>query len=88
MKEKITLSYPKSAAMEFFQGTQEGVRNSHGKRAITVRATEGLNEQSDQGLHCFVSPICPNTKIFTIYNTLKIMHNIPREKYFDIVAEG
>ena len=32
----------------------------------------------------FVSPICPYTKIFT----LKIMHNILREKYFDIVSEG
>ena len=29
-------------AMGFFQGTQEQVRNSHGKRAISVRATEGL----------------------------------------------
>ena len=47
-----------------------------------------LKEQSDQGLHCFVSPICPNTKIFTVYNTLKIMHTVPREKYFDIVSEG
>ena len=26
----------------FFQGTQERVRNSHSKRAISVRATEGL----------------------------------------------
>ena len=26
----------------FFQGTQERVRNSHGKRAISVRATEVL----------------------------------------------
>ena len=28
------------AAMRFFLGTQERVRNSHGKRAISVRATE------------------------------------------------
>ena len=41
-KKKITLNYPKSAAMRFFQGTQERVRNSHGKRAISVRATEVL----------------------------------------------
>ena len=28
--------------MGFFQGTQERVRNSHGKRAINVRGTEVL----------------------------------------------
>ena len=28
--------------MDFFQGTQEQVRTSHGKRAISVRATESL----------------------------------------------
>ena len=28
-------------------------------------------EQSDQSLHCFVSPICPNTWIFMVYNILK-----------------
>ena len=27
---------------DFFQGTQERFRNSHGKRAISVRATEVL----------------------------------------------
>ena len=31
-----------SAAMGFFLGTQERVRNSRGKRAISVQATEGL----------------------------------------------
>ena len=41
-KKKITLNYPESAAMEFFQGTQERVRNSRGKRAISVRAIEFL----------------------------------------------
>ena len=42
-ENKITLNYLKSAAMGFlFQGTQERVRNSHGKRAISVRATEVL----------------------------------------------
>ena len=40
IKKKITLNYPKSAVMGFFQGTQERVRNSGGKRAISVRATE------------------------------------------------
>ena len=35
-KRKITLNYPKSATMGFFQGTEELVRNSCGKRAISV----------------------------------------------------
>ena len=42
IKKKITLSCPKSAATVFLQGTQKRVRNSHGKRAISVRATEVL----------------------------------------------
>ena len=42
MKKKIILNYPKAAAMGFFQGTQERVRDSHGKRAISVRAIEVL----------------------------------------------
>ena len=42
IKRKTTLNYPKSAAMGFFLGTQERVRNSRGKRAISIRATEEL----------------------------------------------
>ena len=42
IKKKITLNYFKSAAKGFFLGTQKRVRNSHGKRAISVRATEVL----------------------------------------------
>ena len=42
MNMKNTLNYPKSAAMGFFQGTQELVRNSRGKRALSVRAIEVL----------------------------------------------
>ena len=38
----IPLNYPKSAAMGFFEGTQEQILNSHGKRAISVQVTEGL----------------------------------------------
>ena len=38
MIKKNTLNYPKSAVMGFFQGTQERVRNSRGKRAISVQA--------------------------------------------------
>ena len=33
IKTKITQNYNKSAAMEFFQGTQERVRNSRGRRS-------------------------------------------------------
>ena len=40
--KKITLYYPKSAAMGFFKGTKDQVRISSGKGAISVRATEGL----------------------------------------------
>ena len=40
IKLNITLNYPKSAAMGFFLGAQERVRNSRGKRAISVLATE------------------------------------------------
>ena len=43
MNKKNILNYPKSAAKGFFfQGTQERVRNSRGKRAISVRAIEVL----------------------------------------------
>ena len=38
IKKKITLNYPKSAAMRFFLRTKERVRNNHGKRAISVGA--------------------------------------------------
>ena len=41
-KRKITLNYLKSAAVGFFQRTQKRVRNSRGRRAISVRATEVL----------------------------------------------
>ena len=39
MNKKNTLNYPKSAALEIFsKGLKNGVRNSRGKRAISVRA--------------------------------------------------
>ena len=41
-KKKITLSYPKSGTMRFFQETQGRVRSSRGKRAISARVTEAL----------------------------------------------
>ena len=44
--KKIKLNYPKYNNIcsygNFYQGTQERVRNSRGKRAISVRATEVL----------------------------------------------
>ena len=42
MKKKNSLNYLKFAAMGYFQGTQERVRNSCGKRTISVRAIEVL----------------------------------------------
>ena len=40
IKKKITLNYPKSAAMGFLpRDSKKRVRNSGGKRAISVRAT-------------------------------------------------
>ena len=50
-KRKIILNYPKSAAMGCFQGTGERVRNSRGRRAISVRATEVLLYQNFKLLH-------------------------------------
>ena len=41
--KKINLNYiPSLHLWIFFEGTQERPRNSRGKRAISVRATEGL----------------------------------------------
>ena len=42
IKKKITLNYPKSAAMGFLEGTLERIQNSRGKRAISVQAIEVL----------------------------------------------
>ena len=42
LKLKLTLNYPKSAVMGFFPRDSKRVRNSCGKRAISVPATEGL----------------------------------------------
>ena len=57
----------------------------------TVKTLIGLlpKEQSDQGLHCFVSPISdPILKSFMVHNIQNIMQNILRENYFDMVSEG
>ena len=42
IKKKVTLNNPKSEVKGFFLRTQEHVRNSRGKQAISVRATEVL----------------------------------------------
>ena len=44
---------------DFFEGTPERVRNSHGKRAISVRAIEVLLYYDDQMEHkiCGVCPV-------------------------------
>ena len=42
IKKNITLNYPKSAATGYFLRDLGKVRNSRGKRAISVRATEVL----------------------------------------------
>ena len=41
-KKNITLIYPKSAAMGFFQGTQERARNIRGNEPSVARATKVL----------------------------------------------
>ena len=42
LKRKSLKIIPNLQLWDFFQGTQERVRNCRGKRAIRVRATEGL----------------------------------------------
>ena len=42
IKKENTLNYTNLQLWDFFLGTQDRVRNSRGKRAISVRATEVL----------------------------------------------
>ena len=42
IKKNITQNHPKSAAIGFFPRDSRRVRNSRGKRAISVRDTEAL----------------------------------------------
>ena len=42
IKKENPPNYLKSAAMQFSQRTPERVQNSHGKRAMSVQATEDL----------------------------------------------
>ena len=41
-KKKITLNFPNLQLRDYFLGTQDRVRNSRGKRAISVRAIDVL----------------------------------------------
>ena len=63
IEKKITLNYPKSADMGFFQRTRERVRNSRGKRAISVRATEVSLYSEGMHIHNF-SPLLQRETIF------------------------
>ena len=68
IQKKITPDYSNSAAMGFFSlGTQERVRNSRSKRAISVRATvvllylfASLDEESFLELCLFIIATCNN----------------------------
>ena len=53
--------------MEFFQGTQERVRNSRGKQAISVRATEVLLYLFTHLVHFSVFEILKLTNLYLIY---------------------
>ena len=68
-KKKITQDYSKSAAREqlwdFFPGTQGQVRNSHGKRAISVPATEVL-------LYCFLLVVTTQLSLFVYVGLLTV----------------
>ena len=58
IRKKIILNKPKSVTMGFGPRTQERVRNSRGKRAISVRAIEVLpyiRELSSLLIFTFVS---------------------------------
>ena len=67
IKKKITPNYPKSANYGIFpQRTQERVRSSRGKRAISVRATE-----VQQYINCQWNSISPLSVLgFPVKDTL------------------
>ena len=66
-KNKITLNYPKPSAMGFFEVTQELVRNSRGKRAISVRATEGLLYQTNENCAKYLNvAVCTGEHVMNV----------------------
>ena len=81
VKKKITLNYLKSAALYFFLGIQERIRNGHGKRAIIVRATEGLLSLFTYKTNCSYLQIKSNQIYFGIPLSAKIQYEtIGKEK--------
>ena len=56
-KKKITLNYPKSAARDFPQGTQEQVQNRGGKPAISDQATEALLYMYSNAILAIIIPL-------------------------------
>ena len=64
IKKKIILNFPKCATFGYFQRTQERVRNSHGKRAISVRANEVVLYAS---FFCFRSHHSKSCMLFYIH---------------------
>ena len=86
MKTKITLNYPKPAAMRFFQGTQERVRNSRGKRAISVRATEALLYNFSQNFSGrFINVTSVKGRIANTLDTAYAMTKWAGEAFSDIL---
>ena len=74
-KQEITLNYPKSAAVGFFQGAQERVRNNRGKLAISARATKVLLYLGN----LYVA-VCCLTKYFDICLQMPLVHSMDVRK--------
>ena len=74
IKKKVTLNYPKSAAMRFFQGTEERVRNRCVKRAISVRATERLLccLEDKERASCFVVNLVTANNFAPLFNCMPV----------------
>ena len=73
-KKKIALNYPKSAGDGIFQGTQKRVRNSHGKRAISVRATEVLPVYIERS--CSLCPLGVDPVLKRLRYPGKLTHSV------------
>ena len=77
-KKENHINYPKSAAMRFFfQRTQERVRNSPGKRAVSVQATENLLYRGQ--IWPLVPGILPPPSFLNFTTTL-VMFTSPRRR--------
>ena len=71
IKKKITLNLTKSAATGFFLGTQQRVRNSRGKRAISARAIEVLLYKVYRESSCFPSILRRETSFVSLFASLR-----------------